>query len=73
MVKMKIIGDKKEILKKRLEQAERKSLLDAFADKTDKQLGAWLDQHFSTLPEESRAGLETIVKTLWVHTRFTKK
>ena len=73
MAKMKTIGDKKEILKKRNEKEDWGKSITSISDMTDKQLADWFEKHFSGLPGETRPGMEELVRAVWANAKLTKK
>jgi hypothetical protein len=72
MAKIKRIGDKKAILKKKKELTDQESFINSIADNSEKQLDKWFKDHFSTLPEEVKEGLEVIIKAVWANAKVTK-
>ncbi|MCP5046720.1 MAG: hypothetical protein GY940_06085 [bacterium] len=73
MAKIKRIGDKKEILKRRQEAKDHEMCIDTIAGQSEKQLEKWFKKHFSVLPKEAREGLDVIVKALWANTKVKQK
>lgn len=73
MAKIKTIGNKKEILKKRADEADREKRAQGIGGKTEKQLNAWFKKHFSGLPDETRTGMEELVYAVWANANVTQK
>lgn len=73
MAKLKTIGDKKEILEQKEERARMETEFDRFAGLKEKDLGKWVDDYFSELPEHAREGLEIVIQGLWANSKVTKK
>ncbi len=73
MAKIRKIGDKTEILKRKLELTDQEKFIKSIADQNEKQLDKWFDQHFSSVSDDVREGLEVIVKALWANAKVTRK
>lgn len=73
MAKIKTIGDKKEILKRRNEKVDWEKSITSISDMTDTQLTDWFEKHFSGLPDETRPGMEELVRAVWANAKLTKK
>jgi hypothetical protein len=73
MAKIRKIGNKTEILKRKKELSDQEKCIKSIADLDEKQLDKWFDQHFSGVSDDVREGLEVIVKALWANAKVTRK
>jgi hypothetical protein len=72
MAKIRTIGNKEEILKKKNERSEWEKCIYPIGDMTDKELIVWLEKHFSGLTEETRSGMEVLVRSVWVNAKLLR-
>lgn len=73
MAKIKQVGNKEEIVKKKNEHTQWEIILSTLADLDENQLNKWFKKNFPGVPDDMRPGLETIVKVLWANTRISQK
>ena len=73
MAKIKQIGNKTEILKKKIDRSKKEKFLDDMANMEEDQLNEWFDKHFSGFPGDTRSGFELIIRTLWANARVTRE
>jgi hypothetical protein len=65
MAKIKQIGNKEELMQLKKDTEEKQKYSTTLSDMMEKELSAWINKHFSTLPNEAKEGIDLLTRVVW--------